>query len=222
MAHHSTRQYDVSVVSTETELLQACAVRAEAYGHHLGAAVLSFSAVEDMDREAGTFVLLCRDSISGAVLGTARIQTNEHRPLLVERSVILPRHIARRTRAEVTRLAVKPGSDRLVKLSLMRAVYQFCEAQGIDWLVICARSEPLARTYRSLGFVDFLEPGQHVLLAHAGHLPHLVFTMDVAATRQRWLAAGHRLQSFMLECAQGPWLGYLQRLRPMGCQEQAA
>ncbi|HET8870261.1 MAG TPA: hypothetical protein VFM48_07435 [Aquabacterium sp.] len=206
---HSTQQYDITVACDEADLLQACALRAEAYGHHLGPAVDGFASIEDLDREPGTWVLLCRDAESGEVLGTARIQTNQQRSLMVERSMILPHQIARSSRAEVTRLAVRPGADRGVKLALMRAVYQLCSVMSVEWLVICARSESLARTYRALGFEDFLEPGQRVLLAHAGNLPHLVLTMNLAHTRQRWQHTGHRLRTFMLEGEQLQWLATL-------------
>ncbi|MDE2592677.1 MAG: hypothetical protein KGL57_00455 [Burkholderiales bacterium] len=191
--------FAVHVATSESDLIDACQVREKAYGHHLGDAVASFSTVEAADRDPETVVLICRDKLTGEAIGTARIQSNAARPLMVERSVILPHHIAARSRAEVTRLAVLPGADAMAKLCLMKAIYQYCEAEGIDWLVICARSEPLARNYRRLGFKDFLAPGHMVPLAHAGHIPHLVFTMDIDGTRSEWQRDGHRLQSFMFE-----------------------
>lgn len=195
----ATLPFEVVVATTELELADACQVREAGYGHHLGDAATGFAQIEAMDRSPDTVVLLCRDKATGQALGTARIQTGAKRPLLLERSVILPDHIAAHTRAEVTRLAVLPGADPLVKLSLMKAVYLYCSEHGIDWLVICARSEPLARNYRRLGFKDFLGPGQMVPLAHAGHIPHFVFTMDIQATRAQWQEQGHRLRGFMCE-----------------------
>ncbi|RZI82633.1 MAG: hypothetical protein EOP38_15350 [Rubrivivax sp.] len=191
--------FNVCVAHTETDLIDACRVREKAYGHHLGDAAMSFSAVEPLDRASETTVLICRDKSTGQAIGTARIQTRGRQALLVERSMILPRHIAACTRAEVTRLAVLPGSDPLVKLCLMKAVYLYCAAHGIDWLVISARNEPLARNYRRLGFKDALGPGQMVPLAHVGHLPHYLFTMDIEGTRLEWQRDGHRLHAFMFE-----------------------
>ncbi|MDE2402405.1 MAG: hypothetical protein KGL90_12140 [Burkholderiales bacterium] len=191
--------FEVHIATTEVDLIDACEVREKAYGHHLGDAVTSFATVEALDRAPDTIVLVCRDKACGQAIGTARIQANTAGPLLVERSVILPHHIAAHARAEVTRLAVLPGTDPLVKLCLMKAIYLYCAAHGIDWLVICARSEPLARNYRRLGFKDFLAPGQMVPLAHAGHIPHFVFTMDIQGTRAEWLRNGHRLHAFMFE-----------------------
>ena len=196
--------FEVCIASTEAELSQACIVRQVAYGHHLGGeAVAGFSSVESLDRAPGTAVLLCRDKVTGEVVGTARINVgHEAHSLLIERHVILPRQIATRLRAEVTRLAVLPGANGLVKLCLMKAVYHYCLANGIDWLVIAARNDALGRTYRGLGFQDFLAPGQMMPLAYAGNLPHYIFTMDVQGAEPAWRQSGHRLLGFMMDMSQ--------------------
>ncbi|MBI2734112.1 MAG: hypothetical protein HYX44_12655 [Aquabacterium sp.] len=199
-AHH----FEVCIASTEAELAQACNVRKVAYGHHLGTdAVSGFSSVEALDRAPGTVVLLCRDKLTGEAVGTARINVgDEAQALLIERHVILPRSVASRRRAEVTRLAVLPGASGLVKLCLMKAVYHCCLAKGIDWLVIAARNDALGRAYRSLGFQDFLAPGQMMPLAYAGNLPHYIFTMDVQGAEPAWRQSGHRLLGFMMDLSQ--------------------
>lgn len=191
----------VCVATTDAELMEVGRVREAAYGHHLGATVANFGmACDPLDRAPGTVVLLCRDKASGQAVGTARIQpSGSGLPLLIERSVILPHQLATQSRAEVTRLAVMPGAPALVKLCLMKAVYLYCEAHGIHWLVIAARNEALSRDYRRLGFKDFLAPGQMVPLAHAGQLPHFVFTMDVQGIQDEWRRMGHRLHHFMFE-----------------------
>lgn len=191
----------VCVATTDAELMEVGRVREAAYGHHLGATVANFGmAADPLDRAPGTVVLLCRDKVTGQVIGTARIQpSGSGAPLLIERSVILPHQLASQSRAEVTRLAVMPGASALVKLCLMKSVYLYCEAHGIHWLVIAARNEALSRDYRRLGFKDFLAPGQMVPLAHAGQLPHFVFTMDVQGIQGEWRRTGHRLHHFMFE-----------------------
>jgi hypothetical protein len=191
--------FEVCVAATESDLADACRVRALAYGRHLGeAAVAGFAHADAQDRAPGTVVLLCRDKASGQAIGTARIQPNAPR-LLVERCVILPHTMASQRRAEVTRLAVLPGASPLVKLAMMKAVWLYCQAQAIDWLVICARSEALARNYRMLGFKDYLAPGEMLPLPYAGHIPHVVLTMQLSRTQAQWRQHGHRLQAFMLE-----------------------
>lgn len=195
------QHFDVEIARTEAELHDACIVRRLAYGHHLGdEAVAGFSSTEALDREPGAAVLLCRDKVTGEAVGTVRINVgHEARALLIERHVDLPPQMATRPRAEVTRLAVLPGAPGAVKLCLMRAVYRHCLAQGIDWLVIAARNEALARTYRGLGFNDFLPRGEMMPLPYAGNLPHHIFTMDVQVAEASWRASAHRLLSFMLE-----------------------
>src|SRR5690606_6730734 len=193
--------FDVRVARTEAELAEACQVRAQAYGHHLGEAVAHFAEVEALDRSLHTTVLLVRDKASGQAIGTARIQASRRQPLVIEGSVALPRAMATQPRAEVTRLAVLSGTDPMVKLAIMKAVYHFCLAQGIRWLVIGARCEALARGYRHLGFEHFLPAGQMVPLAHAGAMRAVILTMDVQAARQYWEEGGHRLQAFMLGTA---------------------
>lgn len=192
--------FEVCIANTAQALAEACWVRALAYGHHLGgAAVSGFAAADPMDEVPGAVVLLCRDKASGQAVGTARINVGDaSHALLIEGAVTLPSHMAASPRAEVTRLAVLAGADPLVKLCLMKAVYRHCMAQGLDWLVIAARNDALARNYRRLGFKDFLAPGQMMPLPYAGHLPHYILTMDVRVIREQWTREGHRLLSFMV------------------------
>lgn len=195
-------RFEVFIAQTEADLLAACGVRQAGYGHHLSCsdALASFAQVEPLDRAAGTVVLLCRDQLTGEILGTVRIVPGHAAcPLAIERDVALPHRITAHHRAEVARLAVMPGAPALVKLSLMKGVHAYCQAQGVDWLVIAARNEALARNYRRLGFADLLAPGEKVALSCAGKMPHFVFTMDVQAMRSHWRRTGHRLAGFMLE-----------------------
>lgn len=192
----------VAIVRTEADLIDACHVRQVGYGHHLGDDTSGFATIEALDRTPGTVVFVCRDQRTGEAVGTVRIQPGQSRsPLQIERHVILPYRVTSRVRAEVTRLAVLPGADAQVKLCLMRAVYQHALAHGIDWLVIAARNDALARNYRRLGFKDFLAPGQMLPLPCAGNLPHYIFTMDVQGVCGEWQRSGHRLLGFMLDGA---------------------
>lgn len=197
--------FEVCLADTAEALAEACWVRALAYGHHLGgAAGAGFAATDPMDEVPGAVVLLCRDTATGQAVGTARINVGDaSHALLIEGAVTLPSHMAACPRAEVTRLAVLAGADPLVKLCLMKAVYRHCVEQGLDWLVIAARNDALARNYRRLGFKDFLGAGQMMPLPYAGHLPHYIFTMDVRTIREQWTREGHRLLGFMV-ASSGP------------------
>jgi hypothetical protein len=181
------------------DLVDACRLRAEAYGHHVPELSQPLARPDGLDGQPGTAVLVCRDKASGRAVGTARVQRNQHAPLLLESSLILPRRLAERPRAEITRLAVAPGADAQLRPALMKAAYLYCLASQVRWLVIGARSDALIRIYRRLGFEDVLGPDDRVPLAHAGNLPHRILAFDVVAAERTWLAAGHGLYPFMIE-----------------------
>lgn len=193
----ATLSFSLRVARERADLADACRVRSAAYGRHLPAMAQPLQRPDALDTQPGTAVLLARDKASGAPLGTLRIQRNQHAPLLLEHSLILPHRLAERPRAEITRLAVMPGADAQVRLALMKACYLYGLASQVRHLVIGARSEPLIRIYRRLGFEDVL--GSMVPLAHAGHLPHRILALDIVAAERTWLGAGHGLYPFMIE-----------------------
>lgn len=187
-------------------LRQACAVRALAYGHHLGDApglARALAEPDATDRAAGTWVLVCRDKASGQVVGTARLQRNHPHALPIETCIELPAGMAGSTRAEITRLAILPGADPLVRPMLVKACWMLAIAAQVRHLVIGARSAALVRIYRGLGFTDLLADAegrsQTVPLLHAGGLPHHVLAFDVVAAERRWHAAQHALYGFMVQ-----------------------
>lgn len=190
--------FTVRVAREGQALREACAVRAQAYGHHVPALASALAEPDAVDTEPGTVVLVCRDKASGDVVGTARIQRNHPQPLAIEASIVLPEALARQTRAEITRLAIRPGADALVRPMLVKACWLYAVAAQIRLLVIGARSAALIRIYRGLGFVDLLAGGQ-VPLAHAGGLPHSVLWFDVVAAERQWFTAQHGLYGLMVD-----------------------
>ena len=189
----------IRLAGTPEALRAACDVRARAYGHHLAESAARFADPEPLDSSPGTAVLLCRDKASRRGIGTARIQTSAFGPLMLESSIIMPAWLSGRPRAEITRLAVVPGADPLVKLCLMKASYLYCLASQLRWMVIGARNEALVRNYRRLGFRDVLAPGDMVPLPHAGGLPHHILAFDLLAAERNWLESRHPLYAFMAE-----------------------
>jgi hypothetical protein len=185
--------------ASQDDLLDACAVRAQAYGHHLPQIKQSLARPDALDAAAGTTVFLCRDKASGRATGTMRIQTSDHGALMMEASVGLPRWLAAAPRAEVTRLAVGVGADPLTKLCLMKASYLYCKARGVQWMVIGARNAALIRNYRRLGFIDALGLDDLVPLAHTGGVPHRILAFDVASAERVWSAQRHPLYGFMVQ-----------------------
>jgi hypothetical protein len=181
------------------DLLDACAVRAQAYGRHLPEMGVRLTEPDPLDQAPGTTVFLCRDKASGRATGTMRIQTSHAGALMMEQSVTLPDWLAATPRAEITRLAVSVGADPLTKLCLMKASYLFCMAQHVQWMVIGARNEALIRNYRRLGFIDALGHDEQVPLAHTGGLLHSILAFDVLAAERAWAAKRHPLYGFMVQ-----------------------
>lgn len=191
--------FTVRLARHHGDLADACRLRSEAYGRHLPHLTQPLARPDGLDGQPGSAIVIGRDKASGRPIGTLRIQRNQHAPLLLESSVILPRRLAERSRAEITRLAVAPGADARTRLALMKAAYLYCLASQVRWLVIGARSDALIRIYRHLGFEDVLGPDDRVPLAHAGGLPHRILAFDIVAAERTWLAAGHGLYPFMIE-----------------------
>ncbi len=191
--------FSVRMAVTDDDFREACAVRAAAYGHHDPGLGPKFGQVEELDRAEGTAVLLCRDKATGKGIGTLRIQVSGFGPLVLENSLELPPWLANKPRAQISRLAVVAGAESVVKLSLMKASYQYCLATQVRWMVIGARSAALIRNYRNLGFKDVFEPGSWVPLASGGGLPHQILAFDVVGAKQAWQATRNRLYGFMTE-----------------------
>jgi hypothetical protein len=190
----------VTIARSADDLRDACDVRAQAYGRHVPHLGEALAEPDELDRRAGVAVLLARDASDGHAVGTLRVQcATPGSPLLIERSLILPARFTGQRRAEVTRLAVRPGADPRVRLLLMKGLYLYSVANQIRWLVIGARSDSLIRLYRGLGFDDVLDPDDRVPLAHAGGLPHRILAFDVLAAERLWGAIGHGLYAFMGE-----------------------
>ncbi len=197
--HGST--FDVRLAVTGQDFQDACTVRASAYGHHDPELVDRFGAPDALDTAEGTAVLICCDRATGRCVGTLRIQLSGFGPLVLESSLRLPDWLRNRPRAQISRLAVLPGTSTLVKLLLMKASYQYCLATQVRWMVIGARSAALIRNYRSLGFADVFEPGSWHALASGGGLPHQILTLDVEGAQAAWQATKNRLLGFMTEPA---------------------
>ena len=191
--------FSVRMATSIEDLREACAVRAAAYGHHDPELGPKFGEVESLDCAEGTAVILCRDKASGEGIGTMRIQVSGFGPLQLESNLTLPPWLANKPRAQISRLAVTAGADPLVKLSLMKASYQYCLATQVRWMVIGARSPALIRNYRNLGFKEVFDGGAWMPLASAGNIAHMILAFDVVGARAAWQATRNRLYGFMEE-----------------------
>lgn len=189
--------FRVRLVRTEAQLAKAVSMRASAYGRHVPELGERFREADALDHSRSTLIFLAESKEDGAPVGTLRIQTSSDGPLALERSFELPAAYTSRTRADVTRLAVREGTaGKQVKLVMFKALFRYCFATQIDWLLIGARP-PLDKGYRAIGFEDVFEGGALVPLVTAGGLPHRILAFDVLTAERRWHEASHRLYRFM-------------------------
>lgn len=191
--------FTVRVVTSQEQLDKAVTIRHSAYGRHIPEVASLLEKEEAADREPGSVVLLAESKLDGSALGTMRIQTNRYRKLALEQSVELPSWLQGSSQAEATRLGVALGrTGRLAKTALFKAYYEYCVMEGIEWMVIAARS-PLDRQYEALLFQDVIPGAGFIPMRHAGNIPHRVLAFNIELAERNWRRAGHPLYSFVFE-----------------------
>lgn len=188
--------FTVRIVSSEQDMNKAVGIRHAAYARHMPEFAERLRAPESMDGAPGVVVLLAESKLDGTALGTLRIQTNAHTPLKVEQSVGLPLWMRDRPLAEVTRLGITSGTaGRLVKMVLIKAAFEYCEFDEIEWAIVAARP-PLDRQYSQLMFEE-IDPDQGLVpLRHVDNILHRVMAFEIETGHQRWSDANHPMLNF--------------------------
>lgn len=190
--------FTIKVVSNLADLNKAVEIRRAAYRRHLPEFAETMG-VEALDGAPGTIVLLAQSRLDGGPIGTMRVQTNAFGPLAVEQSVRLPDWLGQARLAEATRLGVTRGAiGRTVKVALCKAFFMYCAQNGVDWMLITARS-PLDREYEAMLFGDVYGENEFLPMAHVGGMPHRVMAKPVALVRQRWAKVNHPFFGFFFE-----------------------
>lgn len=174
--------FTVRVAQGEHDLRRAAELRHAAYSRHLPPELTQGLREPDaVDREPGVAVLLAESKVDGSLMGTLRVQTNAHRPLVLEQSFTLPSAMAQARCAEVTRLAVaRAECSRFVKTVMLKAAYYWCERAGVRYVLVTARA-PLDRQYARLMFQDVNPELGFVPLPHVFNLPHRIMYCDLVA-----------------------------------------
>lgn len=189
----------VRVVRTEEQLMKAVKVRADAYGRHTPEFADALRVAEREDKERRSLILLGESKITGEAVGTLRIHTNFDAPTYLERELELPDALKGAGIAYVTRLAVASGPNgSSVKLALFKALYRYCLATQISWILAVAR-DPVDRDLTRLGFQDLLPEGERLRRpADFGELDVRPLCFDVLEAEQKWRAGAHPLYEFMV------------------------
>lgn len=188
--------FTIKRVRSEEDLMKAVKIRHAAYARHLPEFARSLVEPEACDFDSDSVVLLAESKLDGSPIGSARIQTNFHQPLHVEESVDLPLWLMTRRLAEVTRLGIDEGRiGRLVKVALIKACFEFCEQNKVEWAVVTGRT-PIDRQYEQLLFSDVFPNRALIPLRHVGNMPHRVMAFEIETGEERWTAAQHPLLGF--------------------------
>jgi len=189
----------VRVARTEEQLWKAVKVRVDAYGKHTPGFANALRTIEREDKEKRTLVLLCESKITGEPVGTLRIHTNFDAPTYLERTLQLPNFLRRSGIAYVTRLAVASGpGGAFVKLALFKALYRYCFATQISWILAVAR-DPVDREFVRLGFSDLLPLGTKLHRpADFGDVDVRPLYFNVHEAENQWRTANHPLYEFMI------------------------
>lgn len=183
-------------VDTTIDLHKAVDLRHRAYARHLPEFAQALKVPESDDTEEGVVVLLAESKVDGSTLGTVRIQTNRTNRLNMEQSIDLPDWLNDKSIAEVRRLAVAPGTaGRLVKMVLLKAVYQYCAQNQLEWILVAAR-RPLDKTYENLTLEDILDGRTFIPLPREDNVPHRVLGVETQAIHDRLVLAKHPLLNF--------------------------
>lgn len=195
--HTERLPFTVRIVKCEEDLAKAVSIRYQAYARHLPEVAATLDRPEALDRDEDSVVVLAESKLDGTPLGTMRIQRNRSRSLVLEDSVELPAWLQGRSMIEITRFGIAEGRmGRLVKTVLVKAGFQFCLLNDIEWIVIAARS-PLDSLWEKLLFGDVFPGFGYIPMRHAGNIPHRVLAFDVSNAYETWTAARHPLLGFM-------------------------
>lgn len=188
--------FTIKRVRSEEDLWKAVSVRHAAYARHVPEFARTLIVPEESDYDSDAVILLAESKLDGSPLGSMRIQTNANAPLHLEASVELPLWLQTHRLAEVTRLGIGEGRiGHVVKLALIKASFDYCEQNKIEWAVVTGRA-PIDRQYEQLLFADVFADKKPVPLLHVGNIPHRVMAFEIATGEARWEAAQHPLLSF--------------------------
>ena len=156
--------------------------------------VLAQAEEEDFRGDAAMVVAECKTT--GRILGSMRLITNLHEPLLIESMVTLPPQFHSKVLLEAWRLTVRPGTEgRMVTSALYKVLYEACWHARIDHILVVARN-PVDRLYRAMQFKDAID-GKKITLSNTLALPHGLYYLPVQEADALWLQAACPLYRFM-------------------------
>lgn len=192
-------QFKIRITRTIDQLNAVSKIRAESYAKHIPTMLEQLQLPEKIDFKNSNITLTCEEISSMQVVGSLRITLNQFEPLPLESIFKLCSSTRHTLNAEVTRLVVPPRRNaKYIKLLLMKALYLYCHALQVKWMLICAR-KPLDKEYVNLGFVDISQDKLFVEVPYIGNIPHRALGFNVISAERLWHQQNHPLYQFMVE-----------------------
>jgi hypothetical protein len=189
----------VRIVRTPEQLEGVCELRSLAYGQRNPALGELLKKPEEVDFDPGTVVLLAESKEDGQAVGSMRIHTNLFQPVPMQSVVDMPENLQGQLLAEACRFCARPSfNSPMVRLSLFKAIYLYCFANQVQFL-LCGARAPLNELYKSLGMVP-LDGGSEEIwrpVSYAGNLDHSMLMLDVLLAEKHWRESGHPCYEFV-------------------------
>lgn len=189
--------FTVRLVRTNDQLTRAIDVRSATYARRLPSLARALGSAETEDMLRDSIILLAESKETSAPVGTLRIRSNLHGPTEFECALQLPEKFQGRSIAHVSRLGVIGGRAGVqVKLALFKALYRYCLATQIEW-IMATGIPPRDRDYLSLLFEDVFPEKGLVALPSSMGIPARLLAFNVRTAEQRWRETGHPFYDFM-------------------------
>lgn len=196
-SRHVSLPFTIRLVRTNDQLVRAVNVRTVAYAKRLPSLARALGNAESEDSDPDSIVLLAESKETLAPVGTLRIHTNIHGPTEFERELALPSRFQGNSIAHVSRLGVVGGkSGTQVKLALFKALYRYCLARQIEWIMVTG-IPPRDRDYVNLQFEDVFNDARMVTLPSSIGIPARLLAFNVRTAEQRWREGNHPFYDFM-------------------------
>jgi len=189
--------FTVRLVRTKNQLERVVTLRSAVYAKRLPSLSRALENAENEDVFRDSIILLAEAKETSAPVGTLRIRSNLHGPTEFERELDLPERYTGHSIAQVSRLGVIGGYAGVqVKLALFKALYRYCLATQIEWIMATA-IPPRDRDYLRLLFEDVYPDGTLIALPSSTGIPARLLAFNVRTAEQRWREADHPLYDFM-------------------------
>ena len=187
----------VRLASAERDLLDVVSLRSQTYSRHNAPAARLVRTPEDQDLRGDGVVLVARSKLDGTAVGSVRVQTRVHRPLMVESAMQLPDEVVAGNPVELMRGSITNGiAGRMVSATFAKATFLLCNRLAFSHVIVTCR-EPVDLMYRAYLF-DELLGGELIDLPYSPGARHKVLCLPMDKATERWQRHNPPLLDFMM------------------------